>query len=111
MEPATHIHTYIHTYTHTYIHTYIHTHIHTYIHTHIHQVPEVKDQKGACDLSVTHGVVEFNGVTFSYDNVTEVLSNVSFTVPAGNTLAIVGKILYTYVCPGRNGQTSRPATP
>lgn len=36
------------------------------------------------------GAVRFENVVFSYDGITPVLNNISFSIPAGKTLAIVG---------------------
>lgn len=42
------------------------------------------------ELRITDAKIEFKNVTFSYDNKTEVLKNISFTVNPGETLALVG---------------------
>ena len=52
--------------------------------------PEVKDKPDAPDLSVRGGEVRFENVVFSYDPERTILKGVSFTVPAGKTVAIVG---------------------
>ena len=52
--------------------------------------PEVKDKPDAPDLSVKGGEVRFENVMFSYDPERTILKGVSFTVPAGKTVAIVG---------------------
>lgn len=52
--------------------------------------PEVKDAPGAPALAVTHGEVRFENVRFAYDPDRTILDGLSFTVPAGNTVAIVG---------------------
>jgi ATP-binding cassette, subfamily B, heavy metal transporter len=52
--------------------------------------PEVKDKLDAPDLSVRGGEVRFENVVFSYDPERTILKGVSFTVPAGKTVAIVG---------------------
>jgi ATP-binding cassette subfamily B protein len=52
--------------------------------------PEVKDRPGAPDLSVQGGEVRFEDVVFSYEPERTILKGVSFTVPAGKTVAIVG---------------------
>jgi ATP-binding cassette subfamily B protein len=41
-------------------------------------------------LSEVSGEIEFSGVSFSYGENKEILSDVSFKVPKGNTLALVG---------------------
>ncbi|MSO92857.1 MAG: ABC transporter ATP-binding protein/permease [Rhodospirillales bacterium] len=51
---------------------------------------EVKDPPGASPLQVSGGEVRFENVTFGYDPRRVVLKDVSFTVPAGRALAIVG---------------------
>ena len=51
---------------------------------------EVADGPGAPALAVTGGEVRFDAVRFGYDPEREILHGVSFTVPAGKTLAIVG---------------------
>lgn len=51
---------------------------------------EVKDKPGAPDLKVNGGAIEFRNVNFAYDERRMVLKNMSFTVPAGHTVAVVG---------------------
>ncbi|BBD99628.1 ABC transporter ATP-binding protein/permease [Sphingobium amiense] len=51
---------------------------------------EIADKPGAVDLHVEGGEVRFQDVRFGYDPEREILHGVSFTVPAGRTLAIVG---------------------
>jgi len=51
---------------------------------------EIVDAPGAPDLRVAHGEVRFEDVAFSYDPERAILKRVSFTVPAGGTLAVVG---------------------
>ncbi|CAK6973178.1 ATP-binding cassette sub-family B member 6 [Scomber scombrus] len=51
---------------------------------------EVQDIEDAQDLQLTAGQVEFDRVSFSYVSGTEVLRDVSFTVKAGQTIALVG---------------------
>lgn len=41
-------------------------------------------------LNIEQGKIEFRDVTFSYDGVTEILKNISFTVYPGQTVALVG---------------------
>ncbi|KAJ2680464.1 ATP-binding cassette-type vacuolar membrane transporter Hmt1 [Coemansia spiralis] len=50
---------------------------------------EVKDPVVPEKLDVPHGEVEFDNVSFSYEG-QQTLKNVSFKVPAGSTVAIVG---------------------
>ena len=51
---------------------------------------EIADAPEARDLVVDGGRIEFDGVAFGYDPRRPLLEDVSFTVPAGRTLAIVG---------------------
>lgn len=51
---------------------------------------EILDPPGAADLAVVRGSVDFSNVTFGYTPERFVLKNVSFTVPAGKTVALVG---------------------
>jgi len=52
---------------------------------------EVVDRPGALPLAVTAGEVRFEHVVFGYEpEARTILKDVSFTVPAGTTLAIVG---------------------
>lgn len=51
---------------------------------------EITDKPGAPDIQVSQGVVEFRDVSFHYDADRPILHGLSFTVPAGATLAIVG---------------------
>ena len=51
---------------------------------------EVKDKPGAQPLVVTGGEIRFDNVVFSYDPERVVLKGISFTVPAGKTVAVVG---------------------
>lgn len=51
---------------------------------------DIKDKLDAADLKLTRGDVEFSDVSFSYNPDRPILRHVSFTVPAGKTVAIVG---------------------
>lgn len=53
--------------------------------------PEIKDSPKARPLSLSNGVIEFRNVSFSYNPNREILKHVSFHIPAGKTLAIVGE--------------------
>lgn len=52
--------------------------------------PEVEDKPGAPPLAIKGGTVRFEDVRFSYEGDREILKGVTFEVPAGRTLAIVG---------------------
>ncbi|KQX34288.1 metal ABC transporter permease [Devosia sp. Root436] len=54
------------------------------------QAPEVQDKSDARPLAVTGPVIRFDNVTFHYDPERPILKGVSFEVPAGKTVAIVG---------------------
>ena len=51
---------------------------------------EVRDAPDAKELDVTEGRISFEGVRFAYDERRVVLDEVSFEVPPGETVAIVG---------------------
>lgn len=53
--------------------------------------PSVTDKPNAKDLQLDKGLVEFNHVSFAYDERKQTLKDVSFTVPAGKTIALVGE--------------------
>lgn len=52
--------------------------------------PEIVDRPGAVSLDKVRGDIVFDNVAFSYDNKTEVFSNISFKINAGETVAFVG---------------------
>jgi ATP-binding cassette subfamily B protein len=52
--------------------------------------PEVSEQANALRLETARGAISFERVTFQHDRETEVLSEVSFNIPAGSVCAIVG---------------------
>src|SRR5437764_626897 len=52
--------------------------------------PEIKDVPGARPLVVTSGNVRFEDVRFAYEPERPILKGLSFDVPAGKTVAIVG---------------------
>jgi ATP-binding cassette subfamily B protein len=56
----------------------------------LNQPEEVKDKKDAPPLKVSAGEIRFDNVVFCYDPERTVLKGISFTVPAGGTVAIVG---------------------
>jgi ATP-binding cassette subfamily B protein len=51
---------------------------------------EVADRPGATPLRVAGGTVEFRDVHFGYDSRRAILKGVSFSIPAGKTVAVVG---------------------
>ncbi len=51
---------------------------------------EIADTEGAPALAVSGGAVQFDAVDFGYDARRSILRGVSFTIPAGKTLAVVG---------------------
>jgi ATP-binding cassette subfamily B protein len=51
---------------------------------------EVEDSLNAQPLKLDNGRVEFKNVAFSYDPERQILSDVSFEIPPGNTVAVVG---------------------
>lgn len=51
---------------------------------------EVADRPGATPLQVSGGAVEFRDVHFGYDPRRAILKGVSFSIPAGRTVAVVG---------------------
>lgn len=53
------------------------------------ETPQVQDRTGAPDLVLSGGEVEFEDVSFSYEE-QEVLSGISFRVPAKGKVALVG---------------------
>jgi len=56
----------------------------------LNQPQEVQDKPGAKPLVVSGGEIRFEDVVFSYDRERTVLKGISFTVPAGKTVAVVG---------------------
>ncbi|MBZ0106302.1 MAG: ABC transporter ATP-binding protein/permease [Sulfuricella denitrificans] len=56
----------------------------------VEQHAEVQDQPGAPDLKLQQGAIRFEGVYFHYDEKRPILHGVSFDVPAGQTVAVVG---------------------
>ncbi len=51
---------------------------------------DIQDQEGAKPIPPIQGNVSFDHVTFSYDNEKIILKDVSFDIPAGQTIALVG---------------------
>lgn len=56
----------------------------------LHQDEEVTDKPGAPNIAITGGEVVFKDVSFAYDPRRAVLEGVSFTIPSGHTVAVVG---------------------
>ena len=54
------------------------------------QPQEVKDKPDAQPVAVRGGEIKFDNVVFAYDPDRIVLKGISFTVPAGKTVAVVG---------------------
>ncbi len=51
---------------------------------------EVEDRPGAPELPAGPATVEFRGVDFHYERARQILHGVSFTIPAGSRVAVVG---------------------
>jgi ATP-binding cassette, subfamily B, heavy metal transporter len=51
---------------------------------------EITDHSDAASLNVDHATITFEHVNFSYENNRQILFDVSFNIPAGNTVAVVG---------------------
>ncbi len=56
----------------------------------LHVYQEVVDRPGSRPLAVSGGEVCFDHVDFTYQSEREVLHDLTFTIPAGKTLAVVG---------------------
>lgn len=54
------------------------------------QPAEIEDRPDATPLTLKGGEISFDGVTFAYEPDRQILKGVSFTVPAGKRLALVG---------------------
>ncbi|EPT00005.1 hypothetical protein FOMPIDRAFT_129886 [Fomitopsis schrenkii] len=52
---------------------------------------DINDKPNAPDLIVADGEIEFQNVSFSYDGRNQALSNISFKVPKGSSVALVGE--------------------
>jgi len=52
--------------------------------------PTIKDKTNATELSIKEGVIEFSHVHFSYKSDRQILADISFTIPQGKKVAIVG---------------------
>lgn len=53
-------------------------------------VPEVQDDPGAAEANIAQGVVRFEEVSFAYDPERPILHQISFEIPAGKKVALVG---------------------
>lgn len=51
---------------------------------------EIVDEPGAPELNLIRGGIDFTNVSFSYTPERMILKNISFTVPEGRTVALVG---------------------
>ena len=51
---------------------------------------EVKDKPGAPDLRIATSTIRFEHVDFNYDAKRQILHDVSFEIPSGKTVAVVG---------------------
>ncbi len=51
---------------------------------------EIKDAENATELDVSEATIEFDHVSFSYNQDREILKDVSFTIPSGHKVAVVG---------------------
>lgn len=56
----------------------------------LHTDPEVKDASDACTMDNNTAAITFSGVHFGYTSERKILSDISFTIPSGKTVAIVG---------------------
>ncbi len=56
----------------------------------LNQREEVKDKPGATELAVDAGPIRFEHVQFGYDNRRPILQDISFEIPAGHRVAVVG---------------------
>ncbi len=53
-------------------------------------VPEIQDAKNAEELKDVQGTIDFENVSFSYNEEKDVLNDISIHIPAGKTVALVG---------------------
>ncbi len=51
---------------------------------------EIKDRPGAADLILGDAAVRFEGINFSYESNRQILFDMSFDIPAGHNVAVVG---------------------
>ena len=52
--------------------------------------PDIVDEPNAIDLENVKGDIEYQNVSFGYDNAVEVLNNIDISITAGKTVALVG---------------------
>lgn len=62
----------------------------TRFYTTIDEPQNIVDKEGAIDVENIKGSIEFKDVTFSYNNEKNALDKVSFLIPSGKTVALVG---------------------
>ncbi len=62
----------------------------TRFYTTIDEPQNIIDKEGAIDIKNIKGNIEFKDVTFSYNNEKNALDKVSFSIPSGKTVALVG---------------------
>ncbi|MBU4269547.1 ATP-binding cassette domain-containing protein [Candidatus Dependentiae bacterium] len=51
---------------------------------------EIKDSPNAIDIKISSHSINFENISFSYNKEREILHNLSFSIPSGKTIAIVG---------------------
>ena len=51
---------------------------------------EIMDEKGATDLTIESSTIEFDHVSFAYNENREILRDINFKIPAGKKIAVVG---------------------
>lgn len=56
----------------------------------LHEHQEITDRSDAARLNVDRATITFEHVNFSYESNRQILFDVSFNIPAGNTVAVVG---------------------
>ncbi|WP_268793909.1 ABCB family ABC transporter ATP-binding protein/permease [Rheinheimera salexigens] len=52
--------------------------------------PKIKDDQNATELSITKAAIRFDNVDFAYDSKRPIIQKLSFDIPAGHKVAIVG---------------------
>ncbi len=56
----------------------------------LHEPYEITDTTGALTINTINDGIQFNNVSFCYNDDREILNNVSFHIPQGHTVAVVG---------------------